>query len=94
MHPTIEKKQPERKCLGCGEKKPKKELIRILRTPEGRVILDTTGKASGRGAYLCPSEKCFARVRKAKRLEFSLSAQVEEATYQALEEEIKGLCQL
>ena len=92
MHPT-EKKQPERKCIGCGEKKPKKELIRILRTPEGNVILDATGKASGRGAYICPSAKCMARVKKAKRLGYALDCQVSEETYQILEEEVKVLCQ-
>ena len=93
MHPQMEKKQPERKCIGCGEKKSKQEFIRVVRTPEGSVILDTTGKASGRGAYLCPSVKCFGKVRKAKRLEYTLNCQVTEETYQTIEEEIKGLCQ-
>jgi len=93
VQPIQEKKQPQRKCIGCGEKKDKKELIRIVRTPTGSVVLDATGKASGRGAYICPSPKCFARVKKAKRLGFALDCQVEEQTYLQLEDQLKDLCQ-
>ena len=93
MHPIQEKKQPQRKCVGCGEKKDKKELIRIVRTPEGKVVLDATGKVSGRGAYMCPSVKCITRVKNSKRLGFVLNTEVDEGVYQALEDQLKALCQ-
>lgn len=61
-----EKKIPMRQCLGCREMKPKKELIRVVTTPEGDVHLDRTGKANGRGAYLCPNEACLKKAAKNK----------------------------
>lgn len=67
-----QKKIPLRICVGCREKKPKKELVRIVRTPEGEVVLDATGKKPGRGAYICLREECFKKVIKAKRLEKNL----------------------
>ncbi|QNB45725.1 DUF448 domain-containing protein [Thermanaerosceptrum fracticalcis] len=72
------KKVPLRMCVGCQEMKPKKELIRIVRTPEAEIILDATGKKSGRGAYLCPKKECLEKALKAKRLEKNLEQPISE----------------
>ena len=60
-----QKKIPMRTCTGCGEQKPKKELVRVVRSPEGEISLDTTGKKPGRGAYICPNAACLAKAKKA-----------------------------
>ena len=78
------KKIPMRQCLGCNEHKPKRELIRILRTPEGEVIADVTGKKNGRGAYLCPSKTCLGRVQKSKRAEKVLECPIPDEVYQSI----------
>lgn len=83
-----EKKVPLRKCTGCCEMKPKKELIRIVKSPEGEISLDTTGKKSGRGAYICPDRDCFNKARKAKRLEKALDTQIPEAVYDEMEKQL------
>ena len=70
--------------MGCNEKKPKKELIRVVRTPEGEVVLDTTGKKSGRGAYICPDKKCLEKAVKSKRLENVLESKIPEGVYEQL----------
>ena len=85
--PTV-RKTPTRRCTGCGEHFPKNELIRVLRTPEGEVVLDLTGKKSGRGAYICKSTSCFKKARKAKRLESSLECPIPEEVYDRMEEEL------
>ena len=85
-----QKKIPERMCLACKERKLKKELIRVVRSPEGEISLDATGKKSGRGAYICPSPKCLTLARKAKRLERSLETTIPDEVYAALEEELSG----
>ena len=85
---NIQKKQPERRCPGCGEHFPKKELIRVLRTPEGEIVLDLIGKASGRGAYICKKAECLKKARKARRLEASLECAIPDAVYARLEEEL------
>lgn len=82
------KKIPMRMCVGCREMKPKKELIRVVRPPEGSVMLDRTGKASGRGAYVCPSSQCLEKARKAKTLECALEASIEPAVYDQLAKEL------
>ena len=82
------KKIQLRKCLGCGEQKAKKELVRVVRTPEGDIVLDQTGKKSGRGAYICPSKTCFQKARKAKRFEKSLEVPIAPEIYDAIEEEL------
>ncbi len=84
-----EKKIPMRKCLGCNEMKPKKELIRAVKSPEGEISLDLTGKKSGRGAYICPDKSCLQKARKAKRLERALEAQIPESVYDLMAEELK-----
>lgn len=85
---TKKKKIPERRCVGCGETKEKKSLIRVLRTPEGEVVLDVTGKKSGRGAYLCHSLSCFKKARKSKRLDANLNIEIPEEIYEKLETEL------
>jgi len=70
------RKVPMRVCIGCQEKKPKKELVRIVRTPNGEVMLDSTGKKAGRGAYICPQEVCLNKAIKARRLERNLQTKI------------------
>lgn len=82
------RKTPERRCVGCGEIKEKKQLIRVVRTPEGEVVLDVTGKRSGRGAYICHSISCFKKARKSKRLESGLNVQIPDEIYERLEKEL------
>ena len=83
------KKVPMRQCTGCGERKEKKELIRIIRTPEEAIDEDFTGRKNGRGAYICNSVECLQLARKKKSLERSLKTTIPEAVYQELEEEIR-----
>lgn len=83
-----EKKIPLRKCTGCGEMKPKKELIRVLKTGEDEVVLDLTGRKNGRGAYLCNSVSCFQKAKKTKGLERSLQMKIPEELYEVLEKEL------
>ncbi len=83
-----ERKLPERRCTGCGEHFPKSTLVRILRTPEGDIVLDTTGKRSGRGAYICNSLDCFKKARHGKRIESSLECAIPDEIYLRLEEEL------
>lgn len=79
------RKIPMRMCLGCGEMKPKKELVRIVKSPEGEISLDLTGKKSGRGAYICKDAMCLSKARKARRLEKSFSCKIEDEVYNAME---------
>ena len=90
MNAVKEKKLPMRKCAGCGEHFAKGELIRVLRTPEGAIVLDATGRANGRGAYLCRKAECLRKARKARRLETSLDCRIPDEVYQRLEEELIG----
>ena len=83
-----EKKIPERRCVGCAGHFPKISLLRILRTPEGEIVIDETGKKSGRGAYICKSAACLAKARKAKRLESSLECSIPPEVYDRLSEEL------
>jgi predicted RNA-binding protein YlxR (DUF448 family) len=78
------KKIPMRQCLGCNEHKRKKELIRLVRTPEGEVVADMTGKKNGRGAYLCPADSCLRRVQKSKRAEKVLECAIPDEVYEAV----------
>ena len=82
------KKIPPRKCTGCGEMKTKKELIRVLKTPEDTIVLDKTGKKNGRGAYLCNDIECFRKARKSKGLERSLQCEIPTEVYDELEKEL------
>ena len=82
------KKIPMRMCLGCNEMKPKKELIRVVRSPEGEISLDTTGKKSGRGAYVCPNAECLRLARKSRKLEKSFSCRISDEVYDNMEREL------
>lgn len=84
------KKIPMRMCVGCREMKPKKELIRIVRSAEGVIKLDKTSKAPGRGAYLCTSIACLERVVKTRALERALEHKIEPEVYAQLKEELSG----
>ena len=84
------KKIPMRQCLGCNEHKPKGELMRVVRTPEGETVLDFTGKKSGRGAYVCKSLSCLRKARKSRRFERSLDCTITEEVYDRMESEIES----
>lgn len=86
----VRKSIPMRKCTGCNEMKPKKELVRVVRSPEGEVSLDLTGKKPGRGAYVCRSSGCLAKAIKAKRFEKAFSCEIPSEVYQKMEEEMKN----
>ena len=77
--------------MGCGEKKPKKELMRVVRTPEGEILIDVKGKLSGRGVYICPQIGCLEKAKKAKRFERSLETTIPEDVYASLEQSLKEL---
>ncbi len=84
----VQKKIPERRCVGCGENFPKPSLIRVVRTPEGEILLDRTGKRSGRGAYLCHNAACLKLARKANRLARNLECEIPDTVYARLETEL------
>ena len=79
-----------RQCVGCREMKPKKDLIRVVRSPEGAVSLDFKGKKPGRGAYLCPDSACLARARKGRALERAFETSLSPELYDALEQEMEA----
>lgn len=83
------KKIPMRMCTGCGEMKPKRELIRVVKSPEGEIALDRTGRLPGRGAYVCPDPECLKKARKTRRLERVFSSAIPDEIYDALEKELE-----
>ena len=85
------KKTPLRKCVGCGRMKEKKELLRVLKTQDGSVILDLTGRANGRGAYLCKDRDCLMKAVRTRSLQKSLSVPVEEDVLRRLEKEMEPI---
>ncbi|EOS78231.1 MAG: YlxR family protein [Lachnospiraceae bacterium] len=85
------KKIPMRQCVGCGEMKSKKEMMRVLKTPEEEIVLDVTGKKNGRGAYLCKSGECLLKARKNKGLERSFKMSIPNEVYDNLEKEFDAL---
>ena len=85
---AVTKKVPFRKCTGCGEMKPKMELVRVIKTPEDEILVDLTGKKNGRGAYICHSDECLAKAIKTKAIERSLSCKITDEIYERLKEEI------
>lgn len=85
-----QKKIPLRKCNGCGEQKDKRELVRIVKNADGEISLDLTGKAAGRGAYICPDVECLKKARKAKRIEKAFECAVPSEVYDKLEEQLKN----
>jgi len=86
----MQKKIPQRQCMGCRERKAKRELIRVVRGTDGVVSLDFGGKMNGRGAYICPDAECLKKAQKAKSLERSLEVPIPEEVYQRLAREMEG----
>ena len=84
------KKVPLRRCCGCMEMKPKQELVRVVKSNTGDVALDLTGKAPGRGAYICRSSECFEKARKARRFEREFSMKIPDEVYSQMEAELKN----
>ena len=84
-----QKKIPQRQCMGCRERKEKREMIRVVRGPEGGVSLDFRGKAPGRGAYICPNMACLKKAIRSKALERSLEVAIPEEIYARLEQEME-----
>lgn len=87
----MNKKIPLRQCVGCGEMKSKKEMLRVLKTTEGPIVLDVTGKKNGRGAYLCKSAECLSKARKNKGLERSFKMSIPDEVYENLEKEFREI---
>ena len=85
------KRIPLRQCVGCAQMKAKNELIRVIKTPEDEVVLDTTGRKNGRGAYICQDPECLARARKTKGVERSLEIAIPDEVYDFLEKEMSEL---
>ena len=90
---STEKKGPHRQCIGCGEMKNKRDLIRVLKTTDGQITIDATGRKNGRGAYLCPSMDCFKKAVKGKGLERSFKMAIPKEVYESLEKEMEQLDQ-
>ena len=84
----MQKKIPQRQCMGCRERKAKKEMIRVVRCTDGAVQLDFSGKVNGRGAYICPSLECLKKARKSQSLDRSLEVTIPEEVYDRLEKEM------
>lgn len=87
--PTKNKKIPMRQCIGCGQMKEKRLMYRVIRTQEGELLLDKTGRKNGRGAYICPNEECLQKAIRSKGLERSFKVQIPKEVYETLEEEMK-----
>lgn len=85
------KKVPMRQCIGCQEMKSKKEMIRVIRTPEGEICIDATGRKNGRGAYICHNMDCLKKAEKNHGIERSLKMQIPEDVYSRLEEEMNDI---
>ena len=85
-----QRKSPQRQCVGCRTMKDKKALVRIVKTPEGEICVDATGKKSGRGAYICPDAQCLQKARKSRALERAFETAIGEDIYAALQAQIEG----
>ncbi|MBQ1351808.1 MAG: YlxR family protein [Oscillospiraceae bacterium] len=86
-----QKKVPMRQCIGCREMKPKRELIRVVKSPEGVISLDPKGKMPGRGTYICPQASCLAKARKSKGMERALSTAIPLEIYESLEAQLEAV---
>lgn len=89
MPPKV-RKIPMRQCMGCNEHKPKSELFRVVRSPEGEISLDVTGRKNGRGAYICHDVKCLRKARKSRRIETNLECSIPEEVYDRMEQELES----
>jgi len=85
------KKIPQRQCIGCNEMKSKKDMIRVVKTPEGEFVLDATGRKNGRGAYVCPSGDCLKKAIKSRGLERSFKMTIPLSVYETLEKEMEQI---
>ena len=85
----MQKKIPQRQCMGCRERKAKRDMIRVVRTTEGSVTLDFGGKLNGRGAYVCPDPECLKKAQRSKSLDRSLEVTIPEEVYQRLAKEME-----
>ena len=85
----MQKKIPQRQCMGCRERKNKRDMIRVVRTTEGTVSLDFSGKLNGRGAYVCPQKECLVKARKSRALERCLETPIPENVYDRMEKEME-----
>ena len=86
----MQKKIPQRQCMGCRERKPKREMIRVVRGTDGNVTLDFGGKAPGRGAYICPDPECLKKAIRSKSLDRSLEVTIPQQVYDRLTKEMEG----
>ena len=86
----MQKKIPQRQCMGCRERKNKRDMIRVVRTTEGTVSLDFSGKLNGRGAYVCPDAACLQKARKTRSLERCLEVEIPEDVFDRLAREMEG----
>ncbi len=84
------RKVPMRMCTGCGQMKPKRELVRVVKIQDGEIALDLTGKKAGRGAYVCRDIECLQKARKARRLEKAFSCRIPDEVYDRMEEELQS----
>lgn len=90
MAAAVQRKVPVRTCVGCQQERPRKEMVRVVRTPDGQVTVDETGRMAGRGAYLCPSRECFTLAVKKKRLARTLRTAVADEVYTQVEKWLDG----
>ena len=86
----MQKKIPQRQCMGCRERKNKRDMLRVVRVPSGEVSLDFSGKLGGRGAYVCPDPECLKKARKTRALERCLEVAIPEDVYDRMEKEMEG----
>ena len=89
----VNKKIPLRKCVGCQEEKSKKDLFRVIKTPENEVLLDSTGRKNGRGAYICPNMECLLKAIKSKGLERSLKTSIPDEILDSLKKEMNNFAE-
>ena len=87
----MQKKIPQRQCMGCRERKDKRQLLRVVRTTEGTAVLDFSGKLNGRGAYVCPDGDCLKKARKSRALERAFDTAIPPEVYEALEKEMEAV---
>ncbi len=85
------RKVPLRQCIGCGEMKNKKDMLRVIKTPEGEILLDATGRKNGRGAYICPSMECMKKAVKSRGLDWSFKTAIPQEVYESLEKEMESI---
>lgn len=90
---SVKKKIPLRQCIGCGEMKAKRDMLRVIKTAEDEIFLDASGRKNGRGAYLCKDGACLEKARKTKGLERSLKTSISEEVYEELRKELDGLAE-